>query len=221
MRKWQAPVVWSAAMWKAKTTAFVNRYFDSIIIQFGMLGVTLLSCAWYIIGTYTTHGQSDAIEIFFFSVFFFDYSMSIIAIQRKFDYVFSAIGFFDLMSMVPIIALSPSLDPKNTLSSSASWIGFVRFLRILNIFHLIRRRNSFTSTGERKVASIVLDLSEFTYQIGILCVNLLVFILVSAGVVFSVTLFEADAFYTPFDEPMTWFDSFYFAVVTATTVGRV
>ena len=210
-----------SALWNAKIMQIVNLYFDSIVIQLGMLGVTILSCAWYIAGTYTTFGQSNAVEIFFFGVFFFDYSMSVTAMQRKFDYIFSAIGFYDLMSMVPIFSLISSLDPKNMLPSSASWLGYVRFLRILNIFHLIRRRNSFRPTDRHKAASIAVDLSEVTYQIGILFVNILVFVLVSAGVIFSLTLFEDDAFNVPFEGAMTWFDSFYFTVVTATTVGMI
>ena len=209
-----------SALWNAKIMQIVNLYFDSIIIQLGMLGVTVLSCTWYIVGTYTKYGQSNAIEIFFFCVFFFDYSMSVTAMQRKFDYIFSAIGFYDLMSMVPILSLTSSLDPKNMLPSSASWLGYLRFLRILNIFHLVRRRNSFQPTDPLKAASIAVDLSEVTYQIGILFVNILVFVLVSAGVIFSLTLFEEDAFSVPFDGAMTWFDSFYFTVVTATTVGK-
>ena len=206
--------------WTASLARFINGYFDSIIIQLGILGVTIISCIWYVIGTYSSEDQSIAIEIFFFSVFAFDYTICIVAAQRKFDYMLSAMGLADLISMVPILSIIPVIDPTNgQLPWPASWLGFLRFLRILNIFHLFRLRNAFTQTSQNNTTSIAINLSEVSYQIGRLVVSILVFILVATGVVFSVAVFEMDAFLKPFEGPMSWFDSLYFTVVTVTTVG--
>ena len=181
-----------------------------------------MSCIWYISGTYTDDGQSISMEIFIFSVYCFDYLMCVIAAQRKFDYIFSAVGLADLISMTPIIAIDPPLSPANTIPWPPSWIGFFRFFRLFNIFQLIRSRNTFSSsTNQNEKASIILDLSEVSYQIGKLCVNILVFILVASGIVHSVSVFEIDAFFSPFRRSLTWFDSFYFTVVTVTTVGEI
>lgn len=202
--------------------AIADRYFSNIAIQLCILAVTIISCVWYISGTYSDEGQSVSLEIFIFSVFCFDYIMCITAAQRKVDYICSPIGFADLISMVPIIAIYYPLDPVDAIPWPPSWLGFCRFFRVLNMFQLIRSRNAFSAkTHQNEEASIILDLSEVSYQIGKLFINILVFILVSTGIVYSVSSFEDEAFRHPFVGRLTWFDTFYFTVVTATTVGEI
>ena len=47
----------------------LDFYFDSIVIQLCVFGVTTISCIWYIYGTYSVENQSKKLDIVFFSVF--------------------------------------------------------------------------------------------------------------------------------------------------------
>jgi hypothetical protein len=49
----------SAAQWKKIVTKVVDFYFDSVFIQLAVLGVAILSCVFYIAGTYSSANESE------------------------------------------------------------------------------------------------------------------------------------------------------------------
>jgi hypothetical protein len=49
----------SVAQWKKIVTKVVDFYFDSIFIQLAVLGVAILSCVFYIAGTYSSANESE------------------------------------------------------------------------------------------------------------------------------------------------------------------
>ena len=110
-------------------------------------------------------------------------------------------------------------SPQNVQRWPASWIGFLRFSRLLKIFHVLRLRQALQSSAQPHDAAVALNLSEVSYHIARLVVSIIVFLLVAAGTVYAVTLFQTDAFMTPFGHVVTWFDCFYFTIMTVSTVG--
>ena len=195
----------------------IDFYFDSIVTQLGVLGVTTVSCVWYISGAYSIVNQSTMLDSVFFSVFLLDYILCIIAADKKYDYCVSSVGLANLVSMVPLFGILIPAPLMHTEIWPSGWMGFLGFFRMMNIFQL--SRSSSTQTPQRQKTDKRMALSKVNYRIGRLCVSILVFILVSAGVIFSVTLFEEQSFRMSSGENMTWFDCLYFTVVTVTTVG--
>ena len=92
------------AQWRENITLVLKVYFDSITIQMCILFVSLLSCIYYIVETYT-HDENKDIEIFFFSVFLFDYAMCVTEASRKLDYILSPMGLADFASMIPLVGV--------------------------------------------------------------------------------------------------------------------
>ena len=125
------------AQWRHSITIFLKIYFDSLTIQLLILGVSLLSCIYYIIETYT-HDENMDIEIFFFTTFLFDYIMCVAEAGNKFDYISSPMGLADFSSMIPLVGIFLTDSKDNIQRWPASWIGFLRFSRLLKIFHVLR-----------------------------------------------------------------------------------
>ena len=94
----------SLAQWRESVAIILKVYFDSITIQLIILGVSLLSCIIYIVETYT-HEENLDLEVFFFSVFLFDYIMCITEASNKLDYVVSPMGLADFGSMIPLVGI--------------------------------------------------------------------------------------------------------------------
>lgn len=195
----------------------VDFYFGSMAIQSGVFGVTAVSCIWYISGAYSAVNQSTMLDSVFFSVFLLDYILCIIAVDKKYDYCVSSVGLANLVSMIPLFGILIPAPLLHTEIWPSGWMGFLRFFRMMNVFQLTRSSSNQTLHCQKKNMRIAL--SKVNYRIGRLCVSILVLILVSAGVVFSVTLFEEKSFRMSSGEDMTWFDCLYFTVVTVTTVG--
>ena len=92
------------AQWRESVAIVLKVYFDSITIQMIILAVSVLSCIYYIVETYT-HEEDAEIEIFFFSVFLFDYIMCVTEASNKMDYIFSPMGLADFSSMIPLVGI--------------------------------------------------------------------------------------------------------------------
>jgi hypothetical protein len=162
-------------------------------------------------------------DIFFFTVFLFDYIMCISAAHRKLAYIFSPMGLADLASMIPLVGIFvPESATQGLEQWPASWIGFLRFFRLFKIFQLIRLREALTPSSQPHDAAHAINLTEVTYQIAKLIISIVVFLLVAAGSIFAVQSFNANAFHHSMaDGPMTWMECFYFTVVSVTTVGTL
>jgi voltage-gated potassium channel len=204
----------SRRSWWSTISSVAESYMHNRTLQCAVFIVSLASCAFYIVmasvPTYQSYSDvtATAFAVLFFVVFLIDYVLSIIAADRKVDYILSPTGLADLASLLPVISIPFSELHHSPLES---WIGFMRFFRLLKVFHLLR----YNQLNEEKMVDSSFELSEITFLTARLVISIVVFILISAGVVFYV--YEIDP--NSFSDQMTWFDCLYFVVVVIATVG--
>ena len=159
--------------WAARWNQFLLFYFKSIVIQLSILLVATTSCILYLVeANMEDVGMAEStfysLNIFFFCVFLLDYLLNIAAARRKVDYIFSFIGFADLASLVPVIGtfIAGQNNQYNFATWPPSWLGYLRFFRLMQIFHLFRLRNTMQSSTLRPHdAALTLSISEIQYQI--------------------------------------------------------
>jgi hypothetical protein len=198
----------------------LNFYFDTFVIQLCVAAVSVYSCVYYVMASFSDNlGEFWQLDILFFTVFLYDYIMCISAAHRKTDYIFSFVGISDLLSMLPLLGIFYPVAPGVLPSWPESWIGFLRFFRLSFLFQ-IAELNIWVKHGQIHDSAVAFQMSEITYQTSKLLLSIMVFLLVSTGSVFALLEHDANAFYHSFPRPMNWFDSLYFIVVTVTTVGK-
>ena len=160
----------------------------------------------------------QALNIIFFMVFAVDYIMSISVATSKLGYIFSFMGFSGFVSLVPILQeILPLTSPAqfqrgHFYMATLHWLGFLRFFRILSIFHFISVRNSMGPNVQPFDTTVAFQLNEITFQVAQLIVSIVVFIFLATGAVFAVAFYDSNSFTS--DWPMNWSSCLYFVVVT-------
>lgn len=197
---------------------FSRYYFDAIWIQVVILLTGLFSCIIYVIGAYIEIFQASSsfalsdLELVFSSVFLIDYIMCIVAVQNKLLYLLSYTGILDLLSVLPLIPAILSIS-SIVNGFTITWLGFISFVRLLKVLQLFRIRST------RKVVYNPLypvnKISDVSYRIWSLIINMTIFLFLSAGVIYLISSYDTSSF----TESLSWFDSLYFVIVSVTTVG--
>ena len=206
------------ARWRVKARRgwqlALTAYFESPAVQTLVLLVGLGSCVTYVVQVSGGMGNVVGLDFFYFVVFAVDYALCLANAPRKFDYVFSWIGIADLASMVPIVGDLVGLTGSN-LHSFDPWLGFLRFFRLLQVFHLFRLRDALAPVLASHDAVFSLSVSEINFQAARLAITIIAFFFMATGAVYAVASNDPGSF----NHELTWFDSFYFTIVSVTTVG--
>ena len=128
-------------------------------------------------------------------------------------------GLADLASLIPLVGTFIGFNDSKIAIWTSSWIGFLRFSRLLNINNLIRIHSLHAGIIPTDL-TYALNSSKVFYQSSKLAVNIIVFLFISTGIVFSVITTDSDSFQISSNEnELTWFDCFYLVIVSVTTVG--
>jgi voltage-gated potassium channel len=198
-------------------TATTDAYFASIWLQTLVFAVSIASCVFYIVTTSAqfnygfeiNYGAYVFFSVFFFVVFLIDYILSIIAADPKIDYLVSPIGLADLAALLPVLSLFAATN--NFAGSYESWLGFLRFFRLLKVLHLFRysqlHDDDTIDTGFRP--------SEIAFLCARLVISIAVFVFISTGVVLYMSYLEPLSF----TQELSWVGALYFMVVTISSVG--
>jgi voltage-gated potassium channel len=212
---------WTVARWQvnARRTfqATVEGYFESALVQSSVLLVGLLSCVTYVVEVSGGMDVYLGLDVFYFSVFAMDYMFCVAHAPRVRDYVLSWAGFADLASMTPAIGDFVGAGERGP-ALLYPWLGFLRFFRLLQVYHLVRLRDALAPTLAPHEAAFSLSVSEVNFQAARLAITIVVFFFLATGVIFAVSSNDSTAFSYP-NQPLTFLDSLFFTVVSVTTVG--
>lgn len=198
----------------------IALYFSNVFIQGTITGLGILSCIFYVVLTFF-HSIAQAygilfssIEIVISSFFILDYVMCIITSHSKQEYIFSFYGLTDVVSFMPIIpsALFISGDIKDI---SFTWIGFLVYLRLFKIVQLRTVRYIYYGRSLSLEDAFFTSNSDVVYQVWRLIIGIIVLVFISTSTVYYISYLYPDSF----SEELTWFDAFYFVVVSVATVG--
>jgi voltage-gated potassium channel len=132
------------------------------------------------------------IEIILTSIFAVEYILRIWTAEKRAKYIFSLMGFIDLLSILPSLLAA----------------GDLRFLRIFRVFRIFRFARFFESHmfffGEIKRVHL---------QVVRILFSLFSLVFVSSGLIYNIENQVSNSYITSF------FDAIYFSIVTITTVG--
>ncbi|GBG62829.1 Calcium-activated potassium channel subunit alpha-1 [Chara braunii] len=168
--------------------------------------LALLSVILYIRSTYTSWNPLPVrvLEIFASMYFVVDYLLKVYSAPFRVLYIFSRTGLVDLLSALPVIYVF-----QNSARDTASAIQLLRFLRILRLFHLIRRLGVIGSTVMQQIFVLVM------YTLGI--------VFVMSGF-FQYAEWSSNHCHVSDSEAtencIDFYGAFYFMIVTILTVGN-
>lgn len=148
--------------------------------------------------------------------------MCIFAAYDKIYFMTSFLGLADFASLIPVVGIlfqPTSIDSDNFINFSI-WVGFLYIFRLESIFNFIQlRRSLIYQYNEVIMNSSQQSLNEISYQIGRLIVSITMFVMIASGVVLAVSISNSGFYTAIHSDPLTWFDSVYFVIVTITTLG--
>ncbi len=161
-----------------------------------ILGLILLSSAIFVAQTYPIsqelQNELETIDLIILIVFAIEYSLRLWSAEKPKNYFFSLFGFIDLISILPLFIGWTDIR----------FIRIFRWFRILRIVRFWQRENNILGfKNEDRVVFVRIFLTLFTL------------IFVYAGLIYQVE-HQINS-----DRLKTFFDAFYFVVVTMTTVG--
>jgi len=169
--------------------------------------LSLVACAVYIASTYLVVGDDPLpislviIEVILTFFFLLDYVLHLYLSQSKCRFIFSC------HSMVDVLAIAPSI----TLFLPAAKIGFVRLLRGVRVVRVLRVNRIFAVSKDHT--------TEVQQQMVVLSITMIAFLLICSGLLFVVNDISPDNTFSTKDDQFTFFDAFYFTVISISTVG--
>ena len=168
--------------------------------------LNLLVCAMYVIETYPLSTQMDTMlwrmEVVAMCFFILEYAARTYAAENRWKYVFSLYSLIDLAAILPVLSLL--VLPVFGWRLDFTFVNTIRVFKVFRIFRFIR----FTADADFFFGSI--PLSALKLMRLILTIFILFF--VSSGLFFHV-----EHLVNP--KVNTFGDSFYYTVITLTTVG--
>eukprot|EP00752_Nemacystus_decipiens_P004954 g4507.t1 len=196
---------WTAAVEYKKSRSCM--FFTSI--------VTLVSCIFYVVGTYVSEKYVIVVvvvEAFFAAVFLVDYILSVTAEAMWMSYIVSFEGIVDLLSIFPVVGAWV----RWTFS-----LSFVRYLRLGKVTRVMQNHRLLDKIG---------SFNDVTVNAALLGLKITGLILMTTAIIYGVEqAFQEDG--AADDEPdgafadsatgdrMQWHDALYFTIVTLSTVG--
>lgn len=166
-----------------------------------ILLLNLIICTIFVIDTYTINPEIKntlfKIEIVIVSLFIIEYLARIYGAKNRIKEFFSFYTIIDLIAIIPTISIL-------IFGTNIAFINTLRVIRVLRIFRFLR----FIQTPDFFFGTISVHL----LKVGRLIITILIIFFVSAGMFFH---FE----HVINDNVNNFGDSFYFTVVTLTTVG--
>ena len=131
----------------------------------------------------------------------------------KTHFITSYLGIADIASLVPIIGIVSNVTnvtSNDTYIVYTLWIGFLYVFRLESVFNFIQDKTENSSPN------------DISYQTWRLVLSIIMFVMIATGIVFAINLDDHSSFESPVHTiPLTWFSSFYFVMVTTTTLGYV
>ncbi len=146
----------------------------------------------------------DIIDFVTVTVFIIDYFLRLITADYKFKQkgIWPFIRYpFSFMAIIDLLSILPSLFVVNESLKLLRLFRMLRAMRVLRVFRALRYSKNFEILG-----NVMRRSQESLAAVGLLAIG---YIMVSALLVFNV---EPDSF-------ETFFDAFYWATVSLTTVG--
>jgi len=181
----------------------VRFWFDDLTTPMGratdvvIVACIIVACVSAVADTYQlSPGWTRAlirIERIITILFIIEYVLRLWVAERPFRHIFS------LYSLIDLVAIIPGLMPGRQ-----THFQILRIFRVVRIFRLIR----FLETDEFFFGTI----TRLHLYVMRVCFTIMSIPFVSAGLIFSVEQYEGSPF-------KTFFDAFYYSVVTLTTVG--
>jgi hypothetical protein len=192
----------------------VSLYFENLYIQSAIIVTTIAAIALAIVETYISSSEFKdvalSLEIFFFCVFFVDLMADFLRAQFKLDYLLSLTFFYDITACLSLLWV---FYPKS------EWLIFFRFFRIFKLVEIVKLRHISTALAGSRVNST--DIAAFqttgiTYFLTKLIVNIVAFVIISTAAVYALSISDPESFTAG---ALTFGSSFYFIIITITTVG--
>ena len=184
----------------SSTRMFELHYQKSMIIQ-TILTITCYMSAVTLVVYLSNHESTNntyfyGLEFYYFCVYAFDWIIQVISNKRAIGkYVFSFETFILLLCQVSVVPVR------------SDWyvvgVGYLRFFKLITIIR-------------------VLKLQEIDFQILAIVelgLRVLIFLLISSGIVYLLVYFDENSFSNVSSNPIQFLDALYFIVVTVGTVG--
>ncbi|MFC1726145.1 ion transporter [candidate division KSB1 bacterium] len=183
----------------------IRFYFDDVKTPMGkgvdifLIIVNIIACIAFVYESDPTPGEWQSAlkiaEIFLTTVFAVEYILRIWTAKKRAKYIFSLMGFIDLLSILPSVLAA----------------GDFRFLRIFRVFRIFRFARFFKNHifffGEIKRVHL---------QVVRILFSLFSLVFVSSGLIYNI---EKQFSEVKPESITSFFDAIYFSLVTITTVG--
>lgn len=166
------------------------------VVDLILLLVNLLACIVFVYRSYL--GDKNpywvmAAEVVIFAIFLSEYVVRIWVAKRKRDYIFSVYGIIDFVSIVPFIVF---------FIKDLAFLGALKILRILRFIRFLETETFFFG-----------KISRFKLQIWRTVFTIFTILFVFSGLILYAESFHANPRISTFGE------SFYYCVITLSTVG--
>ena len=127
--------------------------------------------------------------------------------------------FIKLDTWIDFSTVLPEFIPLILRSGNKNSVVFLRILRVFKIMRIVKFRKTFKNIQlgrkQKELELNVEKISRLKKQMIMLIISLFTTLFVSAGII----TFVQEAFDNSMSENLKFLDSFYFIVVTATTIG--
>jgi len=185
-------------------------------IELFILFLILLSVVLYIMSTYDVEYKYLEYAITF--VFSIEYLLRVYAVRNRVKFIFSLFGIVDLISIVPTyLALFFGSAEQTFL-----YIRAIRSIRAFRFFRYLRKDSKPTDFMGPEQQWLETKICCFTFsllhvQMAKSCVTMILILFVFSGIFFGLEGPDSDFV----DEPTieTFFETFYFMIVSVSTVG--
>ena len=185
-------------------------YFRSRIVQFGLVLLNLVQFLSLVALTYSIEEDVRVcltiIAVVISFVFVIDYALSLFLHSYG---PLTKSSLLSLASCVPVLLLN---DP-----SYSRWIFIFSAPRLLKIPQVFRVSEYLRFRTDPNLS--LFEVGDLQLTLLRLIVEVLTFVLCSAGVVFVIAWTVPDSFSTSTNEPLTLWGSIYFVIVSVATVG--
>ena len=127
--------------------------------------------------------------------------------------------FFSFDTWIDFCTILPELIPIIIRSGSNNSVAFLRILRVFKIMRIVKFRKTFKKIQlgkkQKELELNVESISRLKKQLIMLVISLFATLFISAGII----TFVEETFHNSMSEELKFADSFYFIVITATTIG--
>lgn len=136
-------------------------------------------------------------------------------------YALTIAGVCNFISLASFIEVAVYVSNHGYGAPGESYTNWLRILRIVNILEILKMAYIFRDTKELPYEpTATVKLSQISIKITRLIISMIMFLFMSAGLVFTLAVNRNSFKISTYDPAgFSWFDALYFVVVTVTTVG--